>query len=376
MDRVEIRNCRDALKELGRTFFHEQTGVLYINWSCAGVELIFTGTVLLAEMAAHPGVELEGLPWEENLRTHPNYPWFGVLVDDEEEPSRYIEVRQEKETCLIFQSGEVQTHRIRIVKLSENLKAQLGISAFVTDGELSPLPERARAKRIEFVGDSITCGFGNMTGERDRLFYTAEENGWLSHAAIAARMLGMDWSMVCVSGICTSLDSGIPNEYGMDMLYPYTDRIMQDKLGENDCLQRWDFAAHPADCVVINLGTNDATGIVMAEDSKAQYEKFRKAYRSFLETVRACNGKQTHIICALGCLDYYLYQDISQIVGEYRRDTGDTRVRTFRYQKISPLDGWGACTHPSRISQEKMGREIAKEISCIFAEQREGKERQ
>lgn len=362
MDRIEIRNCRDALKELGRTFFHEQTGVLYMNWSCAGVELLFTGTVLLAETAAHPGVELEGLPWEENLRTHPNYPWFGVLVDDEEEPSRYIEVRQEKETCLIFQSGEVQTHRIRIVKLSENLKAQLGISAFVTDGALSCPPEKTKRKRIEFIGDSITCGFGIMTGERDRLFYTAEENGWLSHAAAAARKLHMDWSMVCVSGICTSKDSGIPNEYGMDMLYAYTDRMIQEKLGEKDCLQRWEFDAHPVDCAVINLGTNDATGIVMAEDSAAQYEKFRSAYRSFLETVRACNGERTHIICALGCLDYYLFQDIAQLVEEYRRDTGDTRISVFRYQKISPLDGWGACMHPSRISQEKMAKEIADEI--------------
>lgn len=362
MEQIKIEKCEMNIKKLGRTFYHNKTGVLYFNWSCAGMEFWFTGTTLLADLTAYAGTELEGLPWEENLSTHLNWPWLGVLVDDEEVPSRVFEINREEERCLIFQSQEPERHRIRIVKLTENQKAKLGIRGFIMEGALEPLPKQKEKKRIEFVGDSITCGFGNMSKERDRLFYTADENGWFSHAAIAARKLDMELSMVSVSGICTTMDSGIPNEFAMDMLYPYSDRIMQKLLGEGENLMRWDFSGHASDYVVINLGTNDATGIIMSENSEAQYRHFRSAYRSFLENVRSCNGKDTHIICALGSLDYYLMPDVMEIVDTYRKETGDQNVSTLRYRKINPLDGWGACEHPSLSTQAKMAEEITAEI--------------
>lgn len=362
MDRVEMKRCGQLVRSLGRTFFHEKTGVLYCNWTCSGLELMFSGTVLMAEVTACPSVEIEGLPWDQNAPTHLNYPCLGVLVDDEEEPSRYIEVGSKEESCLIFRSNEPQVHRIRIVKLTENIKAKLGIRALVMEGALQPLPPPEGKKRIEFVGDSITCGFGNMTKERDRLFYTADENGWFSHAAIAARELDMELSMVCVSGICIAKECGLPNEYGMDMLYGCTDRIIQELLDREEEPERWDFAAHPSDYVVVNLGTNDATGLVFSEDPEGRVREFRRNYRSFLEAVRARNGEKTRILCALGSLDYYLFSDIVEVVGEYRRDTGDERVSVFRYQKINPMDGWGACGHPGLATQKKMAAEIAREI--------------
>lgn len=365
MDRIGIESCMHLTRSMGRTFFYEETGVCYFNWSCSGLEFLFDGTALLAELTASASLESEGMPWDENAPSHPNHPWLGVLVDDEEEPSRYIEIGRPEDCCLIFQSRERETHRIRIVKLTENLKAELGIRGFIMEGELKPLPPAEKKKRIEFVGDSITCGFGNMTKERDRLFYTADENGWFSHGAIAARKLDMELSMVCVSGICTVRESGLPNAYGMDMLYAYTDRIIQDMLGGGEEPEPWDFAGHPSDYVVINLGTNDATGIVFSKDPEEQLGAFRRSYRRFLETVRESNGRDTWIICALGSLDHYLFSDISEVAEEYRRDTGDERVSVFRYRKVNPMDGWGACGHPSRATHEKMAAEIGAEIQRL-----------
>lgn len=362
MERIEIKDCLGQMKQLGRTFYHEKSGVLYMNWSCAGLEFVFTGTTLLAEVTAVAGTELEGMPWDENAPTHQNWPWIGVLVDDEEEPSRCFEIGRKEESCLIFHCDKEETHRIRIVKLTENQKAKFGIRGLVMEGRLLGLPEQKKRKRVEFVGDSITCGFGNMTKERDRLFYTSDENSWFSHAAIAARKLDMEFSVVSVSGICATEAKSIPLEYAMDMLYPYTDRIIQDMIGEQDELLRWDFAGHACDYVVVNLGTNDATGIVFSEDPKAQYERFRSGYRNFIEDIRRCNGKETHIICALGSLDFYLFHDITEVVEEYRRASGDEHISVFRYQKINPMDGWGACDHPGRITHEKMAEEIAAEI--------------
>lgn len=52
----------------------------------------------------------------------------------------------------------------------------------------------------------------------------------------------------------------MPNLYGMNELYPYTDRIIQDKLAQKRGSPSveylpFDFANHPARYIVLNLGT-------------------------------------------------------------------------------------------------------------------------
>ena len=90
--------------------------------------------------------------------------------------------------------------------------------------------------KVEFIGDSITCGFGNMSNERDHMFYSIDENGWNSHAAIASRQLNASFSILSFSGITVSRGIGnfqwmIPS---MPELYPYTDRVFQEAGGEKE----------------------------------------------------------------------------------------------------------------------------------------------
>lgn len=167
-------------------------------------------------------------------------------------------------------------------------------------------------KRIEFVGDSITCGFGLGTSEKDRFYYPQEENVWMAHGPTAARYLGMDWQMICISGICLAPRKEIPMPVAMNMLYEYTDRPAQQAL-ELDA-DHWNFKEHPVDYVVINLGTNDATAASFSAAPKKIEEQYEKDYVHFLKTVRKCNGDKTKIICALGSMDYYFYDAMNRAV--------------------------------------------------------------
>lgn len=381
MNTINAREIENVAKQTGRQFYDLSNDVLFMNWSGCAVEFDFAGSIISADFIAMAGIEYNGIPTDPNVTTHLNWPWIAVYVDGE--LSFKQEIGREAMSVLIYKNcGDCKEHHtIKIVKLTENLKTQLGIKCLEFDGEVKSVKEDKK-KRIEFIGDSITCGFGNMTDERDRWFYTMDEDATNSHGPLAAEKLDMDYSLVSISGICATASTGIPMEYAMEDLYLYTDKVVQDKLAdccgiteENRKMQdkfasegkyeKFDFEKKHNDYVVLNLGTNDATGISFALKQAEEYEHFKIGYRKLVETIRQANGSNTHIICALGTMNYYLWSDIKEIVELYKRESGDKNISCYRYMQIVPVDGLGACGHPSAVTQSKMADEIANEIRRI-----------
>ena len=238
---------------------------------------------------------------------------------------------------------------------SRNNKTFLGVTAFTAEGEFLPM-ERANKPHVEFVGDSITCGYGNLIKDPARHFYSVDEHGYLAYGPTAARTLGFDWSCVSVSGITAVHHEGWQIGYAMEEIYAYTDRIGQERLGMAP--EFWDFAGHPADYVVVNLGTNDCYGIQFSPDPE-ELSRFPGAYRAFIETIRRLNGPRTHIVCSLGSMNYYLWHDIVTVMEQYKKDTGDERLHLLRFRPMHPLDGAGADGHPSLDTHQKMAEELA-----------------
>ena len=361
MNLLKYSEVKDKIRSIGRTW--SDGTALYFNWTCSGFEFKFRGSFLAARFYAEGIMEPDGTPQQTNLTAHPVWPWFGVVIDGEDQPSRRVMCVGDC-TEVLFSSSQPETHTIRIVKLTENLKTFLSLESFVTDGELEPTkaPERA----IEFIGDSITCGFGNETREKDRFYFSEDENGWLSHGAIAARALDMEWNMISISGICIAPRKTLPMEYATNQLYCHTDRPGQEKADR--VAEEWDFAANPKDYVVLNLGTNDANAISMDEDPEALEAQFYEDYISFLKTLRRCNSEKTWLICAMGSMDYYLYDTILKAVEDYRRQTGDQRISCMKYMRISPMDPLGAMGHPFVITQQKMADSLVRHIRALEAQ--------
>ena len=360
MKRYSVSELSDRLLVHGRTFRDGREDILYFNYSCATIEFTFRGTHLNVSLRALCGQEFEGPPGPD-APCRPTWPWLAVFLDDMDRPIRKFEIASENETWLLYQSREPETHRIRLVKLTEDFKSFLGISAFTMEGELLPTEPKA-AKTPEIIGDSITCGYGNLVKDPARHFYSADEDGWQAYGAIAGRRFGFDFNCVSISGITAVKHPGWMLPYAMEEIYAYTDRIGQEKLGLEP--EKWDFAAHPKDYVVLNLGTNDCYAIQFAPDPE-ELARFPAAYGAFLRELRRLNGPRTQIICALGSMNYFLFSDIAEAVAQYRRETGDERVHLLRFKPMHPLDGAGADAHPALDTHYKMGAELAALIESL-----------
>lgn len=355
MQRYSASDLADHLVAYGRTFLEPKEDILYFNWSGSTVECIFSGTQLTVTFCAGCGYEVEGMPDDPTAPKRATWPWVGVFLDDMPAPIRKFQVSSSHETWLLYQSAVPETHRIRLTKLTENSKTFLGISAFTAEGAFLPARKQPR-RRMEIVGDSITCGYGNLVKDPGRHFFSADEDSWQAYGPMAARKLGMEYSCVSISGITAVKHPGWHGGYAMCELYDYTDRVWQEKLQMEP--QLWDFEKNHNDYVVVNLGTNDCYAILFCPEA-GELERFQDAYTAFLEEIRRVNGADTRIICTLGPMNYYLFHDIAVAVDRYCRRTGDQNVHLLRLCPMHPFDGVGADGHPSLDTHRKMAQELA-----------------
>lgn len=348
---VSLDNWKCRLRHHGRILDLGDEG-LALNWTNAAVSFCFEGSILLLKARPIPGEEQE--PDGSKRET---FPVIGVFLEEEVFPVRTITVQSEG-PWLLYYSSKVENHKITLRKLSENAVGKLVITGFLGDGSLKPVTESTASLSIEFVGDSITCGYGNMVNERNRGLYSEEENGWLSYAAVASRELNAEMFIVARSGI--SATRGLdPKKFPfpvMEDLYPYTDYLMEEQKNER---QLWNFDAHPQNVIVVNLGTNDSSIVALGEDIFNGELQFREDYLRLLHIIRQKNGAKPWIVCALGPLDYYLYDTLQGIVAQFKKEQKDQRICAFKFGRVRMEEGVGAANHPTWKTHKRMGKELA-----------------
>ena len=352
---MKIKELTGKIKIHGRTIYDEEKEALFCNWTCSGFTIRFTGKQLKVKVLALSD-QIPGMP---NMPTPPpDWPCIGAAVED-----KLIyrhECREAEQWLTLYEADEEKTVTLRVVKVSENARGKLGIVEVETDGEV--LEYKDDRPRMEIVGDSITCGFGNEAENNAMMFKTSEENGWDAYGPRAARELGYDFNMVCESGI-----AGIKPEHplfpmhAIEDIYQYTDELYANKMNQEKT--KWDFETNHNDIVVVNLGTNDTTPIRFCQDF-TQIEGlenwFRKRYKELIRQIRKLNGPDTYICCTLGPMEHFVYHDILDGVKELIEETGDKRIVCFAYVPINAMtEGFGAAGHPSMKTHERMGRELA-----------------
>lgn len=266
-------------------------------------------------------------------------------------------------SVLVFEGREWEKAEVRLVKLSECTQSLVGLEAIETDGQLKPLA--SRPLRIEFIGDSITCGYGVEACSGEETFTTATENAEKSYAGITAEALGADAILTAYSGhgLISGYtgDPAIRNETEIVSLY-------YEKTGRNDeilpsgkKLQEipWDFRIWQPQYIVVFLGTNDLS---WCREDPERKEGFRKAYAAFLKTVRSCNPG-ARILCALGTMGGGLNEQIRLAAEDYQRKTHDGELRVALLPEQNPeRDGIGADYHPSEKTQRLLGEKITEEL--------------
>lgn len=253
-------------KKMGRTSI-EEDGSLYLDLTASGFSFN-------AYCFGDVSVETSG-----------EATWFTVIVDGKEKDLLLGEGG--KQSTVIAENLPAGKHTFELYKQSEG-DHFVNVNSVTLSGEVLDAPENAELL-IEFAGDSITCGFGNVV-EKDRVGGARTTDGYKSYGAQTARLLGADWSNVSLSGAALIYKEGMGKAHIPTV---YKQKTFQKT-------ESYDFA-RKSDIVVINLGTNDA-GLLKNLSVDEQKAYFLDDARKFVDYILENNGADTKIVFAFGMM--------------------------------------------------------------------------
>lgn len=292
METVRITSDKfPCLRFFGRTAAVEQ-GVFF-PWTDSGFTLRFRGTRLTARLLG------------SNTRNPDARPYFSVFTDEGERVTFGLD-QPEKEVVLA-EGLPVGEHTVTVVKISEASQSHAVLAQISTDGALLSPPPSGNSRRIQIIGDSITCAFGVLAPEEQSGFSTSQEDGWQSYAAVLARALSADYQIFAISGFAVYKS---PFGGAIPPLYPYVD-------GAEGCRLPWDYDRFQPDLTVINLGTNDHAWFC---NEIAQHlpeaERHRLVEEAYLAFLRQLHGVHPHsrFLCTIGMLTAFTDADVERAV--------------------------------------------------------------
>ncbi|MBR7132009.1 MAG: hypothetical protein IKD04_00595 [Clostridia bacterium] len=167
-------------------------------------------------------------------------------------------------------------HKFEIYNQTEANDGAFGIQSISLNGEI--LTKKGNNELlIEFVGDSITAGYGNISvGGKGRPLYQDATRGW---PYLTAKKLNADWSVIAQSGITASNGVGwSAGAVSMQTVYPklryYSNNITN-----------YDFK-RTADIVVLGLGTND---LWTYQNSGKSLDYLKGEFQEMIKLVRKHN---------------------------------------------------------------------------------------
>ena len=244
-----------------------------------------------------------------------------------------------------------ENHEVRIMYAIEGYQRIPEFRGFGLDAGCKLLPPPYLPERkIEFIGDSMTCGYGVETMDEKEGFSDETENHYYTYAALTARALNAQHVVVARSGIGIYRNYNGPKTGNADCM----PRVYDRTLFGVDTL-KWDFSRYTPDVVCVNLGTNDV--------STDPYDKtmLENAYRDFYYTLRA-KYPDSKIVFLSGCMLVGRRLEHVQFamdgVVRQARLKGDNKVYRFDMSNQTGDLGYGASWHPSLYQQEKMAGEL------------------
>lgn len=324
--------------------------MLWLAYSGSGAEFSFNGSSCKVTMLGDDNIMSEDFD---------SLPRIAIYLDGERVVEKVLD--KAEETFSVLEGDIVGEHTVRIVKLSETGNSTCAVKCVETNsyGRIKATEEKEHS--IEFIGDSITCGYG-VDSEIGKPFSTRTEDCTKAHAYKTAQLLDCDYSLVSKSG------HGIISGYSGDGT-KQTWGVMPDYYesfgsgsgafqGKSPDSVKWDFKSRKQDVVVINLGTNDYS---YTGKDEAKCEEYKLAYIEFVKRVRKLNP-DAKIICALGIMGDELYPTVEAVVEEYKAETKDENIAAFHFKPQSADDGYGADWHPSAATHEKAAAALAEFI--------------
>ena len=229
----------------------------------------------------------------------------------------------------------------------------------IGDGEMIYAPEPLPEKKLEVIGDSVSCGevcealdcVAEPDPENSDGIYS---NSWYSYSWQVARALNMELHDTSQGGISLLDGTGwfnMPDLRGVESCY---EKLKYNPpLGEN----KWDCSDWIPDIIVLAIGQNDSSPVdIMKEDYESDKSRtWRERYEAFILRLRELYP-DAEIVCATTLLMHDPGWD--KAIDSIVKKLASPKVHHLMYKRT------GAATpgHPRIPEHDEMARELTEFI--------------
>jgi len=317
-----------------------ETGAVSFDWSGTYLTAKFTGNYCAIRVSD----------------TRKNY--YNVFVDDK---LTGVVTTFGKDSLVVLAKGlKSGPHTLLLQKRSEGEQGKTTIHSFELSTKGNLLPANATKERhIEFIGNSITCGYGTEGLSKTEPFKAETENCNLAYSCIVSRYFDADYTLIAHSG------RGAARNYGdTARVSKYSMKDLMMRTFDENKDQMWNFSDYTPDVVVINLGSND-----FSTKPHPLKDEFLKAYDQIIGQIRARYGDVPVLCVAPPKGPAFEY------IQSFCQAKGDKNLHFAAYlQGVYNNDSdQGSSGHPNYEGQKKIAMNLIPYISTITGWQLSGK---
>ncbi len=305
--KYKLQDVTDSLKFLGRNTV-ASNGII-CDHSASGIEF---SAYIEGEVKLGASVSMRVTP----TGAYEASTYYTVYIDGVRQEKRF-NIASGEATLTIANFEEGGVHTIRILKQTESQNSLSILKSLEFTGYFEEAPAE-KELLIEFIGDSITSGYGNLCKNgASNPGNALNQDATQTYAYLTAEKLGADHSLVSYSGI------------GVAKGWP--DFLMEEFFAADSYCRNTSSAYEKSftpDIVVINLGTNDNTKGAVATT-------FISKAKALINLIRDTYGEDVKIIW------------VSNMMG--------SSMQTFSSKAIAALGGEANGLYTCTLPQEQTG---------------------
>ena len=327
---------KSAVRIVGRTLADAGDGSVRFDWSGVYAETELDGKALAVKLSD----------------TGKSY--FDVFVDGRH--TGKVKAAGQDTVVTIADGLPRGVHKIAIRKCTEGETGMTTFHEFILPKGGSLTAAKPRGRHIEFIGNSLSAGFGTEGKHPREPFSPESENCNLAYSTIIPRYFDADYTIIAHSG------RGAVRNYGDSVRV--SRNAMRHKFMQTfdeDTTVKWSFDGYHPDLVVINLGAND-----FSTEPHPYRREFVDAYCEIIDSIMSKYGAETPI---LSVMPYAIDTQIEPMFAEIiQRNSEKAKIHFVRM----PTDylNWdsdrGAVWHPNYQGQKKMAMMIIPYVATIM----------
>jgi lysophospholipase L1-like esterase len=287
-----------------------------------------------------------------------NYSYIVAVIDGEYKGR--IKINSKQTNYLVAQNLKNSDHTLLICKATEASNGYIAFFGIVCEKLLPNDPPPPR--KIEFIGNSITCGMAMDLSEVPcgaGQWYD-QHNAYLAYGPLLARELNADWLLSSVSGMGMTRNWNSPG--------PTMPQVYGNLYLNTDSTVKWDQDRYVADLITIALGTNDfSEGDGSYDRGRLDSTQFVNDYINFIKYIRQRNH-QASIYCLSSPAvspesSTLLVKYLTAIVKHMKEIEKDQKIYQYNF---STSYNKGCNGHPDKNEHELMAAELLPYLKKIM----------